>query len=86
MIGFLKKRLILVFLSVIVGANVFSMGVLLGYLHFSILSVCKKHLILDITRVFIPNYQEGGLERISQLHEEDYLHVISGSGAIVSVA
>jgi signal transduction histidine kinase len=86
MFGFLKKRLILVFLSVIVGANIFSMAVLLGYLHFSILSVCKKHLILDITRQFIPTYQEGGLEKIAQLHEEDYLHVISGSGEIVGAA
>jgi signal transduction histidine kinase len=86
MIGFLKKRLILVFLSVIVGANVFSMAVLLGYLHFSILSVCKKHLILDITREFIPSYQEGGVERISQLYEEYYLHVINGSGTIVGAA
>ena len=68
------------------GANVFSMAVLLGYLHFSILSVCKKHLILDITREFIPNYQEGGLEKISQLHEEDYLHVINESGTIVGAA
>jgi signal transduction histidine kinase len=86
MIGLLKKRLILVFLSVIVGANVCSMGVLLGYLHFSILSVCKKHLILDITNEFIPSYSEGGVERLSQLHEEDYLHVISGSGDIVGAA
>lgn len=86
MIGFLKKRLILVFLSVIVGANVFSMAVLLGYLHFSILSVCKKHLTLDITREFVPSYREGGVERLSQLYEEYYLHVINRSGAIVGAA
>jgi signal transduction histidine kinase len=86
MIGFLKKRLILVFLLVIVGANVFSVSVLLGYLHFSILSVCKEHLILDITREFIPNYETGGLEKLSQLHEEDYLHVINAGGDIVGAA
>jgi signal transduction histidine kinase len=86
MIGFLKKRLSLVFLSIIVAANVFSMTVLLGYLHFSILSVCKKHLVLDITKAFIPSYSEGGVERLSQLHEEDYLHVISGNGDVVGAA
>ena len=86
MIGLLRKRLILVFLAVLVGANVFSMSVLLGYLHFSILSVCKKHLILDITREFIPSYREGGVEILSQLYEEYYLHVIDRSGSIVGAA
>jgi signal transduction histidine kinase len=86
MIGFLKKRLTVIFVLIIAGANVFSMVVLLGYLHFSILSVCKEHLLLDITREFIPSYRTGGLDRISQLHEEDYLHVIRENGDIVAAA
>jgi signal transduction histidine kinase len=83
MINVIQKRLVLIFALVIISANVFGMSVLLFYLHISEMSVCKKHLIEDINNEFVPNYLQGGPERIAQIFDEDYFQILTKSGYVI---
>ena len=83
MILLIKNRLVLVFTLIIVILNVLSMSVLLVYLHIGSKEVCKKHLIEDISGEYLPNYRLGGLDKITQIYDEDYLQVIDRQGKII---
>jgi len=83
MILFLRKRLVLVFTSIIVALNILSMAVLLVYLHTGSKEVCKKHLLEDISYEYLPNYRDGGLDKITRTYDEDYLQVIDRQGKVI---
>ena len=83
MILFLRKRLVLVFTSIIVVLNILSMSVLLVYLHLGSREVCKKHLIDDIDSSYLPNYRLGGIKKIAQMYGDEYLQVIGRSGNVI---
>jgi signal transduction histidine kinase len=83
MINLIKKRLIIIFSSIIVLVNILFMAIIFVYIHISLLTVCKGHVKEDIEEEFIPNYRQGGLERLAQIYDEDYLQVLNKKGDIV---
>ncbi len=83
MILFLRKRLVIVFTSIIVALNILSMAVLLVYLHTGSKEVCKKHLLENISYQYIPNYRQGGLDKITRTYDEYYLQVIDRQGKVI---
>jgi signal transduction histidine kinase len=83
MISVVKKRLVVIFTSVIIGVNILFMAVILLYIHLSLLGVCKKHIREDIEHEFIPNYQQGGTAKLAQIYDEDYLQVLNSKGEII---
>jgi two-component system, OmpR family, sensor histidine kinase CiaH len=83
MIGFIKKRLVVTFTSVIVGVNILFMAIVLVYIQLSILDVCKKHIREDIDEEFIPNYRQGGMEKLTRHYDEDLFQVLNKEGNIL---
>jgi signal transduction histidine kinase len=81
-ISFIRKRLNIVFTSVVVAFNVLVMAVVLYYIHVSILDVSKHEIRDDIEKEFIPQYRQDpdGLYRI---YSENYLQILNKSGDIV---
>jgi signal transduction histidine kinase len=83
MLNLIKKRLTIMFTSVIVLVNILLMAIIFLYIHISLLTVCKGHIKEDIEKEFIPNYRMGGIERLAQIYDEDYLQVLNKKGDIV---
>jgi signal transduction histidine kinase len=83
MVNLLKKRLIIIFSSIIVLVNILFMAIIFLYIHISLLTVCKEHIKEDIEKEFVPNYRLGGMERLAQIYDEDYLQVLNNNGDIV---
>jgi signal transduction histidine kinase len=83
MLNLIKKKLTVMFTSVIVLVNILLMAIIFLYIHISLLAVCKGHIKEDIGKEFIPNYRLGGIERLAQIYDEDYLQVLNKKGDIV---
>jgi len=83
MLNLIKKRLTIMFTLIIVLVNILFMAIISLYIHISLLTVCKGHIKEDIENEFIPNYRLGGMERLAQIYDEDYLQVLNKKGDIV---
>lgn len=81
-ISFIRKRLNIIFTSVVVTFNVLAMAVVLYYIHVSILTVSKHEIRDDIEKEFIPQYRQDP-DRLSLIYSENYLQVLNESGDIV---
>jgi signal transduction histidine kinase len=81
-ISFIRKRLNIVFTSVVVAFNVLAMAVVLYYIHVSILTVSKHEIRDDIEKEFIPQYRLNP-EGLALMYSENYLQILNKSGDIV---
>jgi hypothetical protein len=83
MLNLIKKKLTIMFTSIIVLVNILFMAVIFLYIHIGLLTVCKDHIKEDMEKEFIPNYRLGGMERLAQIYDEDYLQILNKKGDIV---
>jgi hypothetical protein len=81
-ITFIRKRLIIIFTSVVIAFNVLAMAVVLYYIHESILNVNKHEIRNDIEKEFIPHYRQDP-DRLSMIYSENYLQILNKNGDIV---
>jgi signal transduction histidine kinase len=81
-ISFIRKRLNIIFTSVVVAFNVLAMTVVLYYIHVSILNVSKHEIRDDIEKEFIPQYRQDP-DGLSRIYSENYLQILNKSGDIV---
>ena len=81
-ITFIRKRLIIIFTSVVIAFNVLAMAVVLYYIHVSILNVNKHEIRDDIEKEFIPHFRQDP-DSLSMIYSENYLQVLNKNGDIV---
>ena len=81
-ITFIRKRLIIIFTSVVIAFNVIAMAVVLYYIHVSILNVNKHEIRDDIEKEFIPHFRQDP-DSLSMIYSENYLQILNKNGDIV---
>ena len=81
-ITFIRKRLIIIFTSVVIAFNVIAMAVVLYYIHVSILNVNKHEIRDDIEKEFIPHFRQDP-HGLSMIYSENYLQILNKNGDIV---
>jgi len=78
-----KKRLTIIFTSVILIFNVIILGVSYAFLHQSIMSGAKRHMIEDIQHEFLDQYKRAGLDPIKELWDEHFFQILNKEGGVV---
>jgi len=78
-----KKRLTIIFTSVILLFNAIILIVSYVFIHQSILSGAKRHMREDIRIEFLDQYRRSGLDPIKYLWDEHVFQILSREGTIV---
>jgi two-component system, OmpR family, sensor histidine kinase CiaH len=78
-----KKRLTIIFTSVILIFNVIILIVSYVFLHQSIMSGAKRHMREDIQHEFLDQYKRSGLDPIKDLWDEHFFQILNKDGGVV---
>lgn len=78
-----KKRLTIIFTSVILIFNAILLIVSYIFLHQSIMSGAKRHMRDDIQTEFLDQYRRAGLDPIKNLWDEHFFQILNKEGGVV---
>lgn len=78
-----KKRLTLIFTSVILIFNVIILIISYVFLHQSVMSGAKLHMREDIQNEFLDQYRRTGLDPIKNLWDEHFFQILNKDGGVV---
>ncbi len=78
-----KKRLTIIFTSVILIFNAIILIVSYVFLHESIMSGAKRHMRDDIQTEFLDQYKRSGLDPIKNLWDEHFFQILNKEGGVV---
>lgn len=78
-----KKRLTIIFTSVILIFNAIILIVSYVFIHQSIMSGAKRHMREDIQHEFLDQYRRAGLDPIKDLWDEHFFQILSKEGSVV---
>ena len=78
-----KKRLTIIFTSVILIFNAFILLISFIFLHQSIMSGAKRQMKQHITNKFVDQYRRTGLDLIGSMWDEYYFQILNKEGAVI---
>ncbi len=78
-----KKRLTIIFTSVILIFNAIILIVSYVFLHESIMSGARRHMKEDIQSEFLDQYSRSGLDPIKNLWDEHFFQILNKEGGVV---
>jgi signal transduction histidine kinase len=78
-----KKRLTIIFTSVILIFNAIILMVSYVFLHESIMSGARRHMREDIQSEFLDQYRRSGLDPIKNLWDEHFFQILNKEGGVV---
>jgi len=83
MIAPTKKRLTIIFTSVVLFFNILILCISYFFLHHSIMSEAKRYMMEDIRYEFLDQYNRSGLDPIKNLWDEHYFQILNREGKVV---
>jgi len=78
-----KKRLTLIFTSVILLFTIIILIISYMFIHYSITNVAKSHMKEDIRTEFLDQYKRSGIDPVSKMWGEHLVQILNPSGAVV---
>lgn len=78
-----KKRLTIIFTSVILLFTIIILVISYIFIHQSITSVAKNHMKEDIRTELLDQYRRSGIDPVSKMWSENLFQILNSSGAIV---
>ncbi len=78
-----KKRLTLIFTSVVLLFTIIILAISFMFIHQSVMSVAKRHMKEDIRTEFLDQYKRSGIDPVSNMWSEHLFQILNSSGAVV---
>ena len=78
-----KKRLTIIFTSIILLFTIVIVALSYVFIHQSIINVAKDHMTEDIRTEFLDQYRRSGLDIVSRTWEEHLYQILNSAGAVV---
>lgn len=78
-----KKRLTIIFTSVILLFTIIILGISYVFIHQSITNVAKNHMKEDIRTELLDQYRRSGIDPVSKMWSEHLFEILNSSGSVV---
>ncbi len=78
-----KKRLTVIFTSVVLLFTIIILAISFIFIHQSVMSVAKRHMKEDIRTEFLDQYKRSGIDPVSNMWSEHLFQILNVSGAVV---
>ena len=78
-----KKRLTVIFTSVVLLFTIIILAISFIFIHQSVMSVAKRHMKEDIRTEFLDQYKRSGIDPVSNMWSEHLFQILNASGSVV---
>ncbi len=78
-----KKRLTIIFTSVVLLFTIIILAISFVFIHQSVMSVAKRHMKGDIRTEFLDQYKRSGIDPVSNMWSEHLFQILNSSGSVV---